>query len=490
MMKPRLTQPQVVEIINTIVVARIVELKKHEGADNLWVVQLDTGIDGHTQVVTAATNISEGDLVPFLGAGHKVPGPYFEKGEEFILEARKMRGELSNGMILAQDEIGIGDDHDGIFILDSGDPGQPVGELLAEAKLQAAYDLAEAIEITPEIQQKIDLITQDLEEVIGLEDIAPIIAERPFKIYLGTATTGKPHLGYFVWVLKIADFLKAGCEVTLLFADLHAYLDNMKSSWEVLDHRVEFYKLVIYKMLEIAGVETENLKFVRGTDYQLSKEYTLDLYKAAATTSLRDAKKAGAEVVKQVESPMMSSMLYPLLQAIDEEHLGVDAQLGGLDQRKIFMYAREHMPKMGYKKRVHLMTPLIPGLTKTGKMSSSEPNSKVDFDDSVDVITEKIQKAYSVDREVEGNGLLAVCKYVIFKLLEPRGDSFTVERPEKWGGNVEYQNYQDLEKDFAEGILSSVDLKPAVAKEIQLIVAPLRHMLQDNRNLVKLAYPE
>ena len=55
--------------------------------------------------------------------------------------------------------------------------------------------------------------------------------------------------------------------------------------------------------------------------------------------------------MKQVASPLMSSLLYPILQALDEEHLGVDMQFGGVDQRKIFMFAKEHLPKVGYKKR-------------------------------------------------------------------------------------------------------------------------------------------
>jgi len=57
----------------------------------------------------------------------------------------------------------------------------------------------------------------------------------------------------------------------------------------------------------------------------------------------------------------MSSLLYPILQALDEEYLGVDVQFGGVDQRKIFMFARDHLPRIGYKKRSHLMNPLIPG---------------------------------------------------------------------------------------------------------------------------------
>ena len=141
---------------------------------------------------------------------------------------------------------------------------------------------------------------------------------------------------------------------------------------------------------------------------------------------MNDAQKAGAEVVKQVENPVISSLLYPLLQALDEEYLQVDAQFGGIDQRKIFMFAREYLPKIGYKKRMHFMNVLVPGLGKSGKMSSSEPNSKIDFDDTDQIIDEKINKAYSVDGQAEGNGLLAITKYILFRKLEMQNKEFEI----------------------------------------------------------------
>lgn len=60
-------------------------------------------------------------------------------------------------------------------------------------------------------------------------------------------------------------------QVTILFADLHAYLDNMKAPWELLELRVKYYEQVIKAMLESIGVPLEKLKFVKGTDYQLSR---------------------------------------------------------------------------------------------------------------------------------------------------------------------------------------------------------------------------
>lgn len=59
--------------------------------------------------------------------------------------------------------------------------------------------------------------------------------------------------------------------MTILFADLHAYLDNMKAPWELLELRVQYYEQVIKAMLESIGVPLDKLKFVKGTDYQLSR---------------------------------------------------------------------------------------------------------------------------------------------------------------------------------------------------------------------------
>ena len=120
-------------------------------------------------------------------------------------------------------------------------------------------------------QQKYELITRNLAECLGEEKLKTILKERDLKIYWGTATTGKPHIGYFTPMSKIADFLKAGVEVTILFADLHAYLDNMKAPWELLELRTQYYEAVIKAMLKSINVSTDKLKFVKGTDYQLSK---------------------------------------------------------------------------------------------------------------------------------------------------------------------------------------------------------------------------
>jgi len=64
---------------------------------------------------------------------------------------------------------------------------------------------------------KYSLIVRNLQEVLGDDRLRKILDERDLRVYWGTATTGRPHIAYFVPMAKIADFLHAGCEVQVLF---------------------------------------------------------------------------------------------------------------------------------------------------------------------------------------------------------------------------------------------------------------------------------
>lgn len=321
-------------------------------------------------------------------------------------------------------------------------------------------------------EEKKTLITRNLQETLGEDKLTEILKQRDVNIYWGTATTGKPHVAYFVPMSKIADFLKADAEVTILFADLHAYLDNMKAPWSLLELRVKYYEAAIKAMLRSIGVPLDKLKFVRGTDYQLSKDYTLDVYKLTSVVTQHDAKKAGAEVVKQVEFPMLSGLLYPGLQILDEEYLKVDAQFGGVDQRKIFTFAEKYLPALGYEKRVHFMNPMVPGLAG-GKMSSSEIDSKIDLIDSAADVKKKLKRAFCEPGNIQDNGLLSFVKHVLFSLFA-EGDGFEVCRKEEFGGNVTYLKFQDLEDAFAKEEVHPGDLKASVEKYINKLLDPIR----------------
>ena len=267
----------------------------------------------------------------------------------------------------------------------------------------------------------------------------------------GTATTGRPHCGYFVPMVKLAHFLRAGCTVKILLADIHGFLDNLKAPIELIKFRAEYYKFVITSLLKSLNVPVDRLVMVFGSSYQLSEKYTMDLYRLSSVVTEHDSKKAGAEVVKQVANPSLSGLIYPLMQTLDEEHLEVDVQFGGVDQRKIFTLAAESLPKIGYKERAHLMNSMVPGLSG-GKMSASDEDSKIDLLDPPGSVEKKLKKAHCAPRETDGNGLVSFVEYVLLPvdgLKRGAKGKFVVERrkPEE-GEPLVYDDIAILKADY------------------------------------------
>jgi len=304
-------------------------------------------------------------------------------------------------------------------------------------------------------------------------------------IYLGTAITGRPHIGYFTWVVKFADLLKAGFKVKVLLADLHGLLDG--TDWEVLEKRFAYYQEVIPLMFTAIGADLKNIELVKGSEVQLSKDYFLDVLKMSKFSSVHDAMKSSSEVVKQSENPKLCGLIYPLMQSVDEEYLKVDVQAGGTDQRKILVFARENLPKIGYKSRVEFLMPLIPGLIGK-KMSASDPRSKVDLLDDEKTVIDKVKGAFCEPGVIEDNGVLSFLQYVIMVLKEDRGESFVVERPEKFGGNLEFKTYKEIEKAYADKKLHPLDLKNATSKEINVLLEPFRKAREKLQKLSDAAY--
>lgn len=343
----------------------------------------------------------------------------------------------------------------------------------------------------PEAQY--ELITRNLQEVLNPQIIKNVLEneKRPLKVYWGTAPTGKPHCGYFVPMIKLAHLLKAGCELTVLLADLHAFLDNMKAPLEVVQHRAKYYELVIKAILRSINVPIEKLHFVVGLSYQLSPKYTMDIFRLANKVSQNDAKRAGADVVKQVANPLLSGLIYPLMQALDEEFLGVDVQFGGVDQRKIFVLAEENLEALGYKKRAHLMNSMVPGLGQGGKMLALDPNLKIDLLEEPNVVKKKIKSAFCEPGNVKDNGLLSFIEFVlvpIYELKHPGEEfKFPISRPEKFGGDITYSSFESIKSDFAEEKLFPADLKSGVADAINGLLAPIRESLLNDPEFVKAA---
>lgn len=329
------------------------------------------------------------------------------------------------------------------------------------------------------IKEKLHLITRNLEEVIGKEDLEKLLASKKTpSVYWGTMPTGGPHVSYFLPLLKVRDFLKAGLKVKILIADLHAALDGV--SWEILEKRQKYYETLFPLMLKALDVDTKKLEFVRGSKLQKNPQYFEDVLKMSMQVTTKDSTKAASEVVKLTDNPKLGNLIYPIMQALDEQYLNVDIQFGGLDQRKILVFARENLPKLNYKPRIELMNPMIPGLIGK-KMSASIPNSKIDILDDEQTISKKIRSA-DCEAGNPDNGIMQFLKYVIFTIKADKKQPFIIERPAKFGGDKAYKTYEELEKDFTSKKIHPLDVKNALAKEITILLAPI----QKNKTLHKL----
>jgi tyrosyl-tRNA synthetase len=338
-----------------------------------------------------------------------------------------------------------------------------------------------------DIDKKFELIKRNTEEIVTEQELMDLLKKKKNpSVYCGWSITGRPHFGYFLPIIKLADFMKAGFKVKILLADLHGALD--KTPWDLLEKRYEYYLNTIPLMFKCIGSDLKKLKIRKGSDFQISSDYSFDLLKFSTLCSVHDARKASSDVIKNDENPKLAGLIYPIMQALDEEYLDVDVQFGGSDQRKIMMFARENLPKMKYPKRIEIMCPLIPGLSEGGKMSASVSYSKIDLLDSPEDIIKKINQAFCPEGIVEGNGVLALIKYVIMSLKEGK-ENFEINRPEKFGGKIIYEDYGSLEKDYLEKKIHPLDLKKALAEEIVVMLKPIRDFMSDKEDLVKEAYP-
>ncbi len=312
---------------------------------------------------------------------------------------------------------------------------------------------------------------RNTEEIVTVDELKALLEnkQRP-RAYVGYETSGKVHLGHMLTANKLLDLQKAGFDVVVLLADLHAFLNEKGTLEEV--RKIADYNRDCFMAL---GLDPERTEFVYGTDYQLKPEYMLKILQMARNTTLNRARRSMDEVSRNAENPMVSQMIYPLMQAIDIADLRIDLAVGGIDQRKIHMLAREELPRLGLPAPVCMHTPLIPGLNGE-KMSSSKGNN-IAVDEPAEDIEKKINSAFCPAKVVENNPIMAIFKYHIFPRIE---GGITIKRPAKFGGDVIYQNYEELEAAFVSGAMHPQDAKKACAAYMVEILAPVREKMGSN----------
>jgi len=331
-----------------------------------------------------------------------------------------------------------------------------------------------------DITEKVDLIAKPpTEEIVTRQELIELFKTNSNpKHYIGFEISGFLHLGSLISTgFKINDFIKAGVKCKVFLADWHTLInDKLSGDWETIS-KVSKYYADAFKLI------CPDVEILLGSDlYDSRKEYWFEFIKFAKHVSLARTIRTLTIMGRSEDEEKidLAKLLYPPMQAVDIHSMDLDIVHSGMDQRKIHMLVREIFPKMKWKVPVAVHQRLIPGLSDPsdsasekkvlGKMSKSDPNSGIFIHDSNDEIKSKIKKAWCEEGNSENNPLLEISKQVIYHEF----DEMKIERPEKFGGNVSYYNYSDLESDFAQKKLHPSDLKQSVADYLIKIISPVR----------------
>jgi len=333
-----------------------------------------------------------------------------------------------------------------------------------------------------DITEKVDLILKPpTEEVVTQDELIELFKTNSSpKHYIGLEISGFLHLGSLISTgFKINDFTKAGVKCKIFLADWHTLInDKLGGDWETISKVSKYYQ-------DAFKLVCPDAEIVLGSKlYEEKTEYWSELVKFTKHMSIARTMRTltimgRSEDDKKID---VAKLLYPAMQAVDIHSLDVDIAHAGMDQRKIHMLVREIFPKMGWKVPVSVHHKLLPGLSKPaetnesqilGKMSKSDPNSGIFIHNTDEEIKKKISKAWCEEANIQNNPLLEISKTVIFHEFS----EMKVERPEKFGGNVSYSNYSQLETDFVEKKLHPGDLKQTVGNYLVKIISPIREKL-------------
>ena len=339
-----------------------------------------------------------------------------------------------------------------------------------------------------DITEKVNLIERPpTEEVVTHDELIELFKTNSSpKHYIGLEISGFLHLGSLISTgFKINDFAKAGVKCTVFLADWHTLInDKLGGDWETIS-RVSKYYQDAFKLV------CPDAEIVLGSKlYEENKDYWSELVKFTKHMSLARTMRTltimgRSENEEKIE---LAKLLYPPMQAVDIHSLDVDIAHAGMDQRKIHMLVREVFPKMKWKVPVAVHHKLLPGLTKPadtnnsqilGKMSKSDPNSGIFIHNTDDEIKKKLSKAWCEEANTQNNPLLEIARTIIFHEF----NEMNVERSEKFGGNISYTDYNQLETDFGEKKLHPGDLKQTVANYLVQIIFPIREKLNLSEEL-------
>lgn len=347
-----------------------------------------------------------------------------------------------------------------------------------------------------DIEQRLSLIHQVGEEIITDDELKGLLHNKKNPIaYDGFEPSGTNiHLAQgLLRAININKMTKAGCKFKMFVADWHAWANNKMGGDLEKIQKVGKYLIEVWRACDM---DLKHVEFVWASDLMKDTQYLkLVMQVARHSTVNRITRCAQIMGRKESEALQASQILYPCMQAADIFYLKADICQLGMDQRKVNVLARELAPKLGFAKPIIISHHMLMGLgepLKTTdvveramamKMSKSKPETAIFMTDLPAEVAKKIQKAYCPEGIVEENPILEYCRYILFEKFSV----LKIERPAKFGGNLEFKSCSELEVAFAAKKLHPMDLKQSVAKHLNLLLEPVQKKLAANKTAQKLA---
>ena len=339
------------------------------------------------------------------------------------------------------------------------------------------------------IENRLSLIKQVGEEIITEEELKELLETKKNPIaYDGFEPSGNIHIAQGILrAINVNKMTKAGCKFKMWVADWFGWMNNKMGGDLEKIQTVGKYLIEVWK---VCGMDLDNVEFIWAKDAMSDENYWKKVVQIARLNTVTRITRC-AQIMGRKESENLSAaqIFYPCMQTADIFHLDVDITQLGMDQRKVNMLAREVAPKLGYKKPVVVSHHMLMGLGEppksdlTGadraielKMSKSKPDTAIFMTDSEEDIKRKMKKAFCPEGIVEENPIMEYCKYIIFEKFK----AMKIERPSKFGGNLEFTNYDDLKKAFESKQLHPMDLKQSVAYHINELIMPVRAHFEKN----------
>lgn len=338
------------------------------------------------------------------------------------------------------------------------------------------------------VQERVDLVKQVGEEILTEEELKNLLENKKNPIaYDGFEPSGQMHIAQGIQrAINVNKMTKAGFKFKMWVADWFAWANGK------LGGNLEDIKIAGEYLIEVwrtTGMDLDNVDFVWANEAMADVNYWKIVMNVATTNSLARITRCSQIMGREDTSTLKASQIfYPCMQCADIFYLKADVTQLGMDQRKVNVLAREVGEKLGYYKPIvvshHMLSGLqsidtnLQGIEKATarKMSKSKPDSAIFMTDNSEEIKRKISKAFCPEKIAEENPVLDYNKYIVFEKF----NEVKIERPVKFGGDVSYSTYNEMEKDFVEGKLHPMDLKTATAKYIDELVDPTRKHFEKN----------